>query len=158
MTRIRHLLGASLVGLAAIASLSPAFAQDLPPLPADARPVTEAQALTDMLAGATLYGTFPDMGDARWSEYYCRNGKSIYLLEGEVVQGKWWIDAPKACFTYAWSESGESSCYLTYRLGDGSYRMWSEETNTDVRIDGRIAGDPFNMQRLKGMACEDVSS
>ena len=158
MTRIRHLLGASLVWLVALASLVPASAQELPPLPADAKPVTDAQALTDMLTDATLYGTFPDMGDARWSEYYCRNGTSIYLLEGEVVQGKWWIDAPKACFTYAWSESGEFSCYLTYLLGDGSYRMRSDETNIDVRVDGRIAGDAFNMQRLKGMACEDLSS
>lgn len=158
MARIRQFLGGCVLVIGAASS---ALGQDLPPLPPlpqDVEQVVDAETLRGLLAYATLFGTFPAFEDARWSEYYCRNGKSIYLVDDVVEEGVWWIAEPQVCFAYERPEGSETFCYLTYRLTDGSYLMRSLESSFDVRIQGRIAGDAFNMQRLKGMACEDLSS
>lgn len=155
MARIRHFLGFCLV---LCGTAIAARAQDLPPLPDQAEQVVDVETLRGLLSDATLYGTFAAFADARWSEYYCRNGKSIYLVGDMVEQGEWWVAEPQVCFSYDRPEGSETFCYLTYLLTDGSYLMRSLESNFDVRVQGRIAGDAFNMQRLKGMACEDLSS
>lgn len=134
------------------------MAEELAPLPADARPVSDQRILHELLMDATLYGTFRDSPMDKWSEYYCRNGKAIFVLNSEIENGRWWIDAPRACFAYGKTQGTATFCYLTYLLSDGTYIMRSEEHQLDVVIQGRIPGDAFNMQRLEGMACEDLSS
>jgi hypothetical protein len=134
------------------------MAQELAPLPRDARQVSDRQILLDLLADATLYGTFRDSPMDKWSEYCCRNGKAIFVLNSEIAHGRWWIDAPRACFAYQRTDGTAAFCYLTYLLSDGTNVMRSEERQLDVVIQGRIPGDAFKMQRLEGMACEDLSS
>lgn len=142
--------------LAALSLLaSPAIADDLGSVPEGAARITAADVLHDLLVDATMFGSFPQFGDEKWSEYYCRNGSALYVVGNEKERGRWWIAESEACFQYS---DRDPVCYATYSLGDGAYFMRSDARDIGVAIHGRAQGDIFSMQKLSGMACEDLSS
>jgi hypothetical protein len=154
LLRRRMLLGL----LLAIGVGGGAAAQDAPAAIAD------AAALSSLLAGNTLYGANTYRGEIefKWSEFHCPGGRSIYLRGFELYRGKWWLEGNEVCYSYEKIDPGQNFCFQMLPRGDGSYDMKerSETADDPVRVEvlGRVIGDPFNIQKLSGGSCDELSS
>jgi hypothetical protein len=137
-------------------------AEEAPARPSpDLTAVTDATTLEALLVDTTLYGILNYSGVERWSEYYCANGRALYVRGTEAIRGRWWVEAPLMCFQYDAPENNGAYCFETYLHTNGTYHLRDSavpEAGIVVIVEGRIRGDVFGMQKTLGMTCEDLSS
>ena len=160
LLRRRMILGL----LLAIGVGSGAAAQDAPAVIAPAV-IADAATLDELLAGNTLYGanTYHGLIEFKWSEFHCPGGRSIYLRGLELYRGKWWLEENEVCYSYEELSPGETYCFHVQPRGDGTYDMQGrdetdDESQAKVKVLGRVVGGPFNIQKLAGGSCDELSS
>jgi hypothetical protein len=138
-----------------------ALAQNAP-VPPGAKPITDPAALHAIYAGHTVIGTnhFPDQPPKKWSEFHCPNGKSRWVYESKLYDGKWWIKDGRACFAYQEWDNGNTACFDVYAGKEGGLNLVDQaypELGVII-IATSLPGDPLKIQKLDGGSCEDATS
>jgi hypothetical protein len=123
--------------------------------------VTDVAQIKDTMIGSTFGGVLEQTGQD-WLEYYCDSGKSLFLIDNELMLGKWWLEESKVCFTYAADGYNHPECFDMYQMADRSISwVGFDKVNQQVmtfRSNPPVPGDPNHLQQRAARGCQPEPS
>ncbi|MBK8161417.1 MAG: hypothetical protein IPK59_22585 [Rhodospirillaceae bacterium] len=125
--------------------------------------IADEALLRQMFASHTMYGFYPPPYAGKWAEYYCPTGRTAFVYEDKLMEGRWWVEAGAVCFSYDPPGHDQKQCYDVMRTETKVLKLHARVVGSsdfvdDVVIEDILPGDPFHMAKLIGAGCSDLSS
>jgi hypothetical protein len=117
-------------------------------------PITDPAEIVGHMAGNTLSGIVKETG-ARWAEFYCDSGRSLYEF-GDIALGKWWTKDGKVCFAYEYNDYQWPRCFDMYGKPDGSLAFFAyDDAGLPMTFISKppVPGDPLHLEERAFNGC-----
>jgi hypothetical protein len=92
-------------------------------LPADARLVTDPDALAALFADRTVRATYLPHGKP-WREYSAPDGRTVWEFEGCLRPGTWRVSGSTICYVYPTWDDGRPQCFMVYQSAQLTHLVW----------------------------------
>lgn len=138
------------------------FLTDQPQLPADAKLITDPDALRALLTDRTVHAIYLPDG-SNWREFSAADGRTIWD-EGTCIRpGTWRISGSVVCYTYPSWQNGRPQCFVVYQSAAATHFVVLDSasgarylvSNAYEILDGNPDGLPLNATEP---LCNDVNA